>query len=640
MSDKKKNNRQFNGVKSERVVINSNVSRKKAPRSNNRTSQKKETSRTSEHYTSYGNNRDRYYTSDRYGTSNRPLNTQRNNSRTRSTQRNGSGSQGSNKTYNNYTNYGTSNRNVRTQGHPKEGKFVTFVKRLGNFTIDTFSLIKKPKFKRTRVIKSRTASIEKNSIARPMVFVFFLFVTVYMFIYGVNFLTKGIVKYDVLGYGTIDTPKSAEAVIIRDEKIYTTPEAGVISYDIADKEKVRKGAVVCSIKDEAVVKQMQANLDKINEEIMNKQSERGTVSVYSEDVERYNAQIKAIFDEKAMDYAYMKLGNIYELKNTVQNQLDTRNQYLLSENSGALKDLVEQKKEQENKINENIVNIPADESGIVSYYIDGLESEYTVENMQNLKKNQIISSNKSKNSFKSSVKANSPVFKLVTSNIWYIATYINKDYIKNWEKGDNRYIYIKDENGEQHSLDAYVYELIPKDDKESFVIFKLTKDMIDFINNRNITIETESTEKGFKIPNTSIVEETLMRIPKAYIDDEGYVYKASDNSTKKVAVTISGIDEKDSEYCYTPVQLGVLNVGDTINNPNGTNSFVIADVLNTKGIYVSNSGIAEFKTINLNNSVSNSTHTIISPKLNTNIYIYDRVIIDPRNIEKEEILYK
>ena len=507
------------------------------------------------------------------------------------------------------------------------------------FILGFSSLVTGSRRSNAKIVKNQTVSARRNSVALPIFIFFIILCFIYIIGSSVNFLTKKIVNYDVLSYGTIDTPKSANAIIIRSEKVYNTEKAGVISYDAADNEKVKKGAVVCSIKDEAVVAQMQASLDDINEQIMKVQSERKDISVYSEDIKKYNTQMKDIIDENALDYAYMKLGNIYEFGNTVKKQLDTRNQYLLSENSGELKDLVSQKKEQESKLNENISNMVAEESGIVSYYIDGLEEELTPENMESISKSQISDTVKAESSFKSSVRANSPAFKLVTSNIWYIASYIKKDYIKEWEKGDTRTIYVKDENGREHSLEAYVQDIVAND-TESFVIFKITRDMTDFINVRNITIETESSERGYKIPNSAIVEETLMKIPTAYVDSEGNVIKVENGNNKAVAVNISGKDPDDSNYSYTPVQMGVINVGDTIKSPISDETFVIADVLNTKGIYVVNTGIAEFRTIDLTNSVANSTHTILDPSYNTNIYVYDRIMTDPRNVEKEEMVYE
>ncbi len=503
-----------------------------------------------------------------------------------------------------------------------------------------FSLVKGGKKSDAKIISNETVSKKRNRAIQPIIMFIFAVFFIYIIAQPINFFSKKAVSFDVLSYGTVDTPKSANAVIVRSEKVYTADKGGVISYDAADGEKVKKGTVVCSIKDKAVVEQMQSSLDSINEQIMKIQSERKDISVYSEDIKKYNTQIKNTIDENAMDYAYMKLGNIYELENTVSKQLDTRNQYLLTEDSSAISDLVSQKKEQESKLNENISNLVAEQSGIVSYYIDNMEGELTPENMADIPKSRMDDTIRAQSSFRSNVKAGDPAFKLVDSNIWYIVSYIPNDYMDEWEKDDPVTVYVKDNEGKKHKLDAVVYDIKDNGRGESYVILKLTRDMADFMNMRNVILETESTGTGFKIPNNAIVEETLMKIPASYVDSDGNVLKVTENGTTKVAVSISGNDPEDGNYCYTPVQMGVINVGDTIRIPDGEDTFVISDVLNTKGIYVVNTGIAEFRTINLTNSVSNSTHTILDPGYNTNIYIYDRIMTDPSNVSKQEMVYE
>lgn len=532
------------------------------------------------------------------------------------------------------------NSTVKGKGNKSKKRSGGIVQLAGGALGSLFSLVKGGKKSDARIIDNETVSKKRNRAIQPLIMIIFAVFFIYIIAQPINFFSKKAVSFDVLSYGTVDTPKSANAVIVRSEKVYAADKGGVISYDAADGEKVKKGTVVCSIKDKAVVEQMQSSLDSINEQIMKIQSERKDISVYSEDIKKYNTQIKNTIDESAMDYAYMKLGNIYELENTVSKQLDTRNQYLLTEDSSAISDLVSQKKEQENKLNENISNLAAEQSGIVSYYIDGLEAELTPENMAEIPKSRMDDTVKAQSSFRSNVKAGDPAFKIVDSNTWYMVSYIPNDYMDDWEKGDSVTVYVKDNEGKKHKLDASVEEIKDNGKGESFVILRLTRDMADFMNMRNVIIETENTGTGFKIPNNAIVEETLMKIPANYVDSDGNVLKVNESGTTKVAVSISGNDPNDSGYCYTPVQMGVINVGDTIQIPDGEDTFVISDVLNTKGIYVVNTGIAEFKTINLTNSVSNSTHTILDPGYNTNIYIYDRIMTDPSDVSRQEMVYE
>lgn len=492
-----------------------------------------------------------------------------------------------------------------------------------------------------RIVNTNKGKAKRNRMAFPIFITLFVLCFIYIVGCTYNFLSKKLVSYDVLAYGTIDTPKSAQGIIIRNEKVYNTNVAGVITYDVADNERVKKDTVVCSIKDEATVARMEAALDDINEDIMQMQTEREDISIYSEDVMKSNNEIKNIIDNSAMDYASMNIGKIYELKSNIQKQLDTRNQLLLSESKGALGSLVSQKNEQEELLNSNISRITVDESGIVSYYIDGMEDKLNTDTMLSLSKSDTTASVSPENSFKTSVKSGAPAFRLVTSNVWYIAAYMDSSYVSEWEKGDtNHTVYAKDLSGRKHNLDCTVEEISgDAKAKEKYVVLRITKDMPDFINMRNITFDIENTDRGFKIPNAAIAEETLLRIPTDYIDDTGNVYKVSGETVTAVQVSVSGKNEETKES-YIPVQLGVINVGDNIKKPGGEETFAIADVLNTKGIYVVNTGIAEFKTIDMTNSISNNTHTILDPSRNTNIYVYDRILTDIKDVQKEDMVYE
>lgn len=147
------------------------------------------------------------------------------------------------------------------------------------------------------------------------------------------------------------------------------------------------------------------------------------------------------------------------------------------------------------------------------------------------------------------------------------------------------------------------------------------------------------TKKGYKVPNSSIVDETLLQIPSDYITENNTVNKVSGSNTKEIQVVVSSVD-KEKKVSYVPVQLGILNVGDEIQKPNSSNKYKIENVVNSNGIYVVNSGIAEFKIVSLDDSVSNSTHTILDIGKNPNINIYDRIMTDTENVTKEEKVFE
>ncbi len=473
-----------------------------------------------------------------------------------------------------------------------------------------------------------------NRVVRPVYALFFVLCFIYILGCAYGFITKRIVSYDVVQMGIIDTPKTVQGVIIRDEKVYTADEDGVISYDVADNEKVKKDTEICTIKDENVVNTIEDELEDIDESIMKVQSEREDISIYSEDIKQDNKEIQTLIDDNAIDYAKKNFGNIYELKNNIQKKMDVRNELLLTENKGSLSKLVTQRNNQISKLNDNISKITVEEGGIISYYIDGMEDKYTVTDLSNYSKEDTKVTTSPVSSFKSKVSKGNPAFKLVKSNEWYVVCYIPGEYTKEWETGDIITIYAKDSLDATHDLPAKIQEIQGAEtDAERYTVLKITKDMIDFITERSISFDIEKATSGYKIPNTAIVEETLLKIPLDYVNEEDLYLTKADGT--KVNIIISDKDTENN-IAYIPVQLGVLNVGDTIQKTFTKDTFVIQDVLNTRGVYVMNTGYAEFKRIYTEKSVSNNTHTILNPAINPNVNIYDRIVSNAENIEREE----
>jgi len=493
------------------------------------------------------------------------------------------------------------------------------------------------KIARTSYIKIKRNKRRNQRNSKIFSITLFIMIILYLGGYTFKFITKEKISFDTIQYGSIDTPKLAEGIIIRNEKIYNATRDGVVNYNAADGEKIKKNSVICSIKDEDVVSTMEEGLEDINKSILHMQENREDISLFAEDVKRINKQIKKSADNNAYDFVKLNISGIYAFKNDIQNKIDVRNQILLSENKGSLQELANKKIEQENRISQNIDNISAQEGGIVSYTIDGMEDAYTPEMMQTLTKEQTLMKPKNVTDIKNQVSKDEPLFKIINSNQWYIVSYIQNKYIENWQEEDTFNIYIIKSDSENIPLEVSV-ERLQSFEKESFVILRITKNIDDYKNTRNISFQIEKSRKGYKIANNSIVEQTLIKIPAEFVNEE-MVQKVTEKGVELIPITISAVNDEEN-MVLTPVDFETINIGDVIQNPDdSTKTYTLSEVENTKGIFIINTGIAEFYKINMENSVSNSTHTIIDPKLNTNINIYDRIVTDTKNIEKKQMVY-
>lgn len=490
-------------------------------------------------------------------------------------------------------------------------------------------------------INSRPRATKKRNNAKiSRIFSTFIFLLIISY-FGISIyksLSKKPITYETIKYGSIDNQKTAKGVIIRNETLYKAGKNGALNFYKSENERVKKGEIIASIKDQDALQNTEQELEEINKKILDLQESRDELSLFSEDVKKVNSQIQTILENDSYEFAKNNVSSIYEIKNNVQKKINVRNQMLLSETGGSISELAGQKSDKEQIVNSNTYNISAINGGILSYYSDGLEETFGIENLDKitLEQTKMQADNLDEPlNYKIQVLEGEPVFKIVESNEFYIASYIKTDYINNWKEGQFKTIYILD-NGQYKEQEVKIQK-INLEEKLSYVLMKSTKNIIDFIDKRSIIFEINKPKEGFKINNTAIGEKNLLKVPVQYIND-GVITKKTESGNKKIVFDTLNINEAE-KIAYLPIKYGELSVSDTIINVSTNEEIVLNDIFTSKGIYIVNSGIYEFTPINLENSISNQDFTILDPALNTNIRIYDRFIPDAKAILKEEPIY-
>lgn len=466
----------------------------------------------------------------------------------------------------------------------------------------------------------------------------FIMVILYFGIYIYKSLNKKPVDYQVLGYGTIENQKTAKGIIIRDETVYKASKDGILNFYKTEYEKVKKGQEIVAIKDQEAIKNTEQELEEINKKILEMQETRGELSLFSEDIKRVEGQIQSILDQGIYKLSENNFSSTYELKDALQKKIDIKSQMLLSENGGSIEDLANQRNIKEKKINSNTQVITNSEGGILSYYTDGLEDTFSIDKIEQLTKEQTkMEADKLSEigNYRVQVLENEPVFKIVTSNVFYIASYIKTAYIENWKEGQFKNIYIK-KSGKYFPLEVNISKIV-LEDKESYVLMKSTKNIIDFIEDRGIVFEINKPKEGFKININAIAEENLIKVPIAYILEDTII-KKGEKGNVNISIETAGIDET-GEFAYIPIKLGILNIGDTVINNDLKQEYVLKDLFTTKGIYVINTGIYTFKRISLENSIQNDNFIILDPSVNSNIKIYDRFVPDAKIVQPKGQVY-
>ncbi|MBQ8940672.1 MAG: hypothetical protein IJ062_02470 [Firmicutes bacterium] len=464
----------------------------------------------------------------------------------------------------------------------------------------------------------------------------FLIVLFYAVGYAVKYMQRSVVANDTVVYGSIDSAKVCTGVVVRDEVVYNSPSSGEAVFNVADNDKVKANTEVCSVQDTAAVQSLQEDLNEINEKILEMQKTRESISAVSDEVKHYNAQIKAGADNYAFRLTSGDISVLYAMKSDIQKLIDTRNQRLLSENSGSLSGLAEQRTQQQSKISESKNAVISADAGVISCFSDGLESKYTFDVMGDLTEKD-INVNSSGTVLDKAVNEGEPIFKVVRSNDWYIVSYIPNSLIENWTVGDKVSIYAHTQNEDARKLEVQVASL-NTGEKTTLAVLKSTKYLVDYINVRSITFETTKVMAGLKIPNNAIVEQTMLKVSSDFVVNNKIYKKSGEDTYAELDVVPAGTNSEEG-ITYIPFDINRINVGDTLVMPEDkSKTFTISDVVTVKGVFVMNTGIAEFCKINLDNSSANANYTVLDPAINTNIKLYDRIVTDTKNIEKQQKL--
>ncbi len=468
-------------------------------------------------------------------------------------------------------------------------------------------------------------------------FVFVLFVF-YIGGYFAVLMNRETISSTTVLSGAIGQPSISKGVIIRDETVYNAPAAGNVQYFVADNEKIKSGTVVASIQNSDNIDDILIELDNLDQKIYELQERRDDFSIAQKDAKRIAGQIKTGIDNTMFDFSTYNMDSIYKTKSGVDKKVSVRNQRLLQEDTGSVKSLSGERQMALDKFEENETPMKVVTSGIVSYYIDGFEDRFNFTNLYSLSKEHIKSATNDKTVVTSKeVIKEDKVFKLINSNTWYIASYVDPEAVEDWKEGEAKRIAI--ENSQTyHDVDVIVDRIITKQ-KEAYVVFKITNKVLDYINMREVNIKiTGGADEGIKVPNSAVAEMLLLKIPKKYIygKNSNLVNRMVNNEVKEVAISKYLSDE---ENIWVLQKYSIIQYGDIIvSAEDSSDTFKVEESMNIYGVYKINSGLAKFARIYIK-EVSDG-FTILDPDVEQGISSHDVIVTDAINVEEGQKIYK
>ena len=275
----------------------------------------------------------------------------------------------------------------------------------------------------------------------------------------------------------------------------------------------------------------------------------------------------------------------------------------------------------------------SDLAGIVMHYTDGLEG-CTLDSFdasafrKSSYHKQIIKSN-------DYVEAGSPVYKVLTSEDWYLIIQVN-----NPEAFQDMNVISIDFLKDNISATAN-FELLARGGNY-YGIISLNKYMIRYASERYAQIAfTDDTYTGLKIPKSSVAERTFYAIPSEYLtrgsntSAQGFAVLITDeNGSESAEMRYPEILKENNGLCYIAVDDPLLTYGDTIIKTDSSNEFQVGMTASLQGAYTDNNGIGTFHFVEILGE--NNGYYIISENTSDGIRLFDQVYVDYKDAEKND----
>jgi len=439
------------------------------------------------------------------------------------------------------------------------------------------------------------------------VILFYVIVCVVM-----SFRTKDIAPYEVKE-GTLAANYTYRGLALREEQVSYIDRAGYVNYYTREGSRVAVGNLVYTIDETGT----------LNEYLTNAEFE--DTALNNEELSELRTEIVDFmrgFEEE-------KFASTYDFKYDMKNVVFGIANEMLIENlaSASL------------GINEVVSHRYASDTGIISFWTDGLEqvtSEMVTAQMfdeKTYEKKQMMSNEL--------VTAGDPVYKLSTDENWKIlipveaalgTQLLEEEYVK--------VIFLKNQ------LESWGrVELVTGADGQLFAELNFTNSMVTFATDRFVDIELVlNDEVGLKIPNSSIVNREFFLIPEEYMTQSGEagtmgVIRESYNEdgnvySEFVETEVYSYDAENKEYY---LDITVLDAGDNLIKPDSQEKYTVSKRATLVGVYNMNKGYADFRQIHV--LYQNEEYSIVKSNTQYGLNVYDHIVLDADAVSVEEFIY-
>ena len=457
---------------------------------------------------------------------------------------------------------------------------------------------------------------EKNVIQmkkrfRPnlsLAFFLFMLIVVYIVVLAWGYFAKEHISIYEVNTTDISDDAPLYGFVIRSEEIINSEESGYINYYFSEGSRIGKGDVVYTADGDGEVSSV---LEQI-------QSERDN-----------SASVTKMREVLASFYSAFNMSNYsdvtklhYDAKNVA---FDMNNGSLYSDLKKALKSTGK---------DNNFTKVTAKKSGVIAYTMDGYESTRQEDVTKELFDDfgSVVRKQMQK---EGSAPAGTPVYKLVTSNDWFVVVKLDESYYKALkDKETVRVTIAKDDISFNSQVELFERE------GTHFASLSTSRYMERYINDRFLQIEFNlKSASGLKIPNSSVLQKDFYVIPNKAVtngvDGIGVVRQTTgkEGKTSHEFISLKKAIRLGDEYY---VSTSVLQGGDILMDSSSGENYIVSNRKKLSGVYYVNEGYCQFRPIEV--QYKNKEYTIVSNHTENGLSAYDHIVVDPANLKDDDFI--
>ena len=345
-------------------------------------------------------------------------------------------------------------------------------------------------------------------------------------IYAVN--SKSITTETAM-YAELGDTIQVSAWAVRDEKIIHNTSSGVLSYNINDGDRVSKNSVIADIYSNEDSATAMAQIERLSEEAEYMEALNNSGNFYHSNPDIINEQINGSIINilrnsngngvSDLSITYSKLNYLLNQKNILKGSS--------SENSfqNKLNSIYEEIYELQRSSTSKIGTIRAPKSGYFSSNIDGYESSFDFDNIEDITVNEIDNISKTKQ--------NSVIGKITTDFAWYFVCEI--DQAQKIKLETQTKVYVKLPLISSETIPAYVISInTDQETNRHALVLKCNYMNANIASVRNETVQIiVDTYSGVLVNERSIYFEDVI---ETVVDEDGNTTEILHKNVKGVFV--------------------------------------------------------------------------------------------------------